>query len=261
MPNALIAHPIVFSASSYVLRTTINAVTENLTFTVTAGRYYWTVGDAQADASTSGGVGDLLDRLRACIATHSQAGTVTCTLVSRRVRITSTSLGGITLRWSDSQTTLNPTIFGWTSADASVLSSPITAPNLPRGLWYAGKPVSEPDSRDRTVTLGGITEALSGAYRVSDFGTSVDQRTLGFRMLQRSVALDEYASSTEPYGTFQQLWGSARKGRPFRLYPDDATLTSSAYRLYRMQSLTDPLQRDPSTILRWSADLAVARYV
>lgn len=261
MANALIAHPIVFSASSYVLRTTINAVTEDLTFSVTAGRYYWTTGDGQADGSGSGGVGDLLDRLRACIATHSEAGTVTCTLVNRRVRLTSTSLGGITLRWADSQTTLNPTIFGWTAINASVLTSPITAPNLPRGLWYAGKPVSEPDSRDRTVTLGGITEALSGAYRVSDFGVSADQRTLSFRLLQRAVALDEYATSTEPYGTWQQLWGSARKGRPLRFYSDDAATSSTDYALYRLQSLADPLVRDPSTILRWAVDLAVARYV
>lgn len=260
MPNALVAHPIVFSAGTYNLRMTINAVTETRSFTVTAGRYYWTVGDGQADAATSGGVGDLLDRLRACIASHTQAGTVTVTLVNQRVRVTSTTLGTINLLWADAATTLDGRIFGWTTASSGASTSPITAPNLPQGLWVPSKPISEPDSRDRSVTLGGLTESLSGVYRVSDFGTAAKERTLSFRLLQRAVALDEYAASSAPYGTWEQAWSSIRRGRPFRVYPDAATLTSSAFTLYRTRSLTDPLTRDPSTILRWAVDLQAARF-
>lgn len=261
MANALIAHPIVFSASSYVLRATIASITTDLTFSVSPGRYYWTVGDGQADADTSGGVGDLLEVLRACIATHSQAGTVTCTLVGHRVRITSSALGTITLLWAHANTTLDGRIFGWTSSSTSASTSPITAPNLPQGLWLPNKPVSEPDSRDRRVTLGGMAETLSGAYRVSSFGTAQRERTLSFRLLQRAVALDEYAAASAPYGTWEQAWASISLGRPFRLYADDGTLTSSAHTLYRTRRLADPLDRDPSTSLRWAVDLEVARHV
>jgi len=258
MPNALIAHPIVFSANSYTLRVTIAGVAENLTFSVTAGRYYWLVGDNQADAATNGGVGDLLRNLQTCIASHTDAGAVTVALTDYRVVVSTATLGTINILWGNVATTLDATIFGWPQTDTAGVGSTLTAPNLARGLWRAGKPISEPDSRRRRVHLGGITESLSGDYRVSNFGTSKRERELSFRLLQRAVTLDEYATAAEPYGTAEQVWESMRLGRPVRIYADEATRTSTSYSLVRTRSLTDPIMRDPSTNLRWAMDLAVA---
>ena len=164
----------------------------------------------------------------------------------------------INILWGNAATTLDATIFGWPQTDTAGTGATLTAPNLGRGLWRPGKPISEPDSRRRRVHLGGIAESLSGQYRVSNFGESVRQRELAFRLLQRSVALDEYATATEPYGTWEQAWESMRLGRPARLYADEATRTSTSYSLVRTRSLTDPLARDPSTPLRWGVDLQVA---
>jgi len=259
MPNALIAHPIVFTSASYVLRVTIGSVTENLTFSVTPGRYYWLTGDNQADASTSGGVGDLLRNLQACIASHSDVGTITVSLTSGfRVQVVTSSIATINILWGNAATTLDATIFGFAQTDTAGVGATLTAPNLGRGLWRAGKPISEPDSRRRRVHLGGISESLSGLHRVSNFGTSVRQRELAFRLLQRSVALDEYATSTEPYGTWEQAWESMRLGRPARIYADETSRTSTSYSLVRTRSVADPLARDPSTPLRWGVDLQVA---
>jgi hypothetical protein len=259
MPNALIAHPIVFAASSYVLRVTIGTTTENLTFSVTAGRYYWLTGDNQADASTSGGVGDLLRNLQTCIASHSDVGTITVSLTTGfRVQVVTSSIATINILWGNTATTLDATIFGWPQTDTAGTGATLTAPNLGRGLWRAGKPISEPDTRRRRVHLGGISESLSGLHRVSNFGTSVRQRELAFRLLQRSVALDEYATTTEPYGTWEQAWESMRLGRPARIYADETSRTSTSYSLVRTRSVSDPLARDPSTPLRWGVDLQVA---
>lgn len=259
MPNALIAHPIVFSSSSYVLRVTIGTVTENLTLSVTPGRYYWLVGDNQADASTNGGVGDLLRNLQTCIASHSDVGTITVSLTSGfRVQVVTSSVATINILWGNSATTLDATIFGWAQTNTAGVGATLTAPNLGRGLWRAGKPISEPDTRRRRVHLGGISESLSGLHRVSNFGASVRQRDLAFRLLQRSVALDEYATATEPYGTWEQAWESMRLGRPARIYADEASRTSTSYSLVRTRSVSDPLARDPSTPLRWGVDLQVA---
>lgn len=259
MADALIAHPIVFTASSYVVRVTIGTTTENLTFSVTPGRYYWLVGDGQSDTATNGGTGDLLGVLQTCIASHSDVGAITVTMTSGfRVQVVTSSIATINILWGNTATTLDATIFGWSQANTTGTGATLTAPNLGRGLWRPNHPISEPDTRRRRVHLGGIAESLSGLHRVSNFGTSVRQRELAFRLLQRAKALDEYASTSEPYGTWEQAWESMRLGRPVRLYADEASRTSSSYSLVRTRSLADPLARDPSTPLRWAVDLQVA---
>jgi hypothetical protein len=258
MADAMIAHPIVFDAASYVLRVTCNLVTANVTFSVTPGRYYWTVGDGQADTSVGGGVGDLLLRLQAAINAHPEAPACTVTLTSDfRVRV-SVPAGTIRLLWGNVATTLDGTIFGF-DADTA-LDAAVTGGQLPRGLWRAGKPVSEPDTRDRSVYNGGISETLSGRYRVSDFGAAPRERRLAFRLLNRVVSLDEYATASAPYGTWEQAWASMRRGRPFRLYADETQREPKDYALYRTRTLSDPLVRDEQFPVRWAADLEVARH-
>ena len=207
-----------------------------------------------------GNVADALELLETCLETHSQIGVATVSLVNHRVQVTHDSLGALNLLWADGATTLDGRWFGWTTANTGATSGTMTAPNQPQGWWLPGRPVSEPDSRNRAVTLGGYTETLSGRMRVSHFGSSRKVRTMTFRLLPRALALAEYAANSAPYGTFEELWSSLSQGRPVRFYPSSTALGSSDYTLYHTRSLADPLDRDPSTILRWAATLELGAY-
>lgn len=260
MPNALIAHPIVFPAGNYVLRVTFNLVTQNLAFAVVAGRFYWLTGDGQVDANTNGGVGDALAVLQSVINSHSEAPGCSVSMTSDfRVRV-SVPAGSIRILWHHVDTTLDRTIFGF-DGDTGLVTAAV-GERMPRGLWVPRKPISEPDTRERRVFNGGIAETMSGLARVSDFGAAPRERTLGFRLLLRRYALDEYAEPAEPFNTFEQFWESARRGRPFRLYRNEASITSgTGFALYRTREITDPLDRDDRWRgVRWSLDLQVVRY-
>lgn len=150
--NALVAWPVIFGAASYNLRVSISGVQATCTFSVTSGRYYWAVGDAQADASTLGGVGDLLDRLRACIASHPSAPTVTVTLDANwNIRVAVAS-GTVQILWASGLTTLQAATFGWTQLDTGAAAA-ITAPNVPMGLWRPQRPIWE-DGRPQRPIVG-----------------------------------------------------------------------------------------------------------
>lgn len=260
--NAMIAWPVTFSASSYVLRVLYNGVTSDLTFTVTAGRYYWAVGDAQADASTLGGVGDLLERLRVCLATHPGAPSVTVSLDANwRLRV-AVAANTIQLLWSHANTTLdtaglggaNP--FGY-NGDTSLASAVVSA-SMPQGLWRPQRAIWV-DDRPMRPMVGGVGRTLSGAARVSDFGTMARERPLFFGRLRQDVILTEYAPSTALWGSLEYAWQNAMGiGRPFRLYEDETTRTSSSYTLWRTVSKARPWQRngqDPPEALYYSARL------
>ncbi len=260
--SALIAWPITSTATSLNLRLLVNGGTQNASVSLTAGRYYWTVGDGQADASTNDGVGDLLGILQAAIrATTAAAAGVTVALTTDfRVRIRTNSLDTIDLQWSNAATTLPESWFGFTNTDTGAGVSH-TGTLLPQGLWRPRKPVSEPDTRDRQVLVAGVSRTMTGRIRVANFGTASRERSLSFRLLNRNVALDEYVQASEPYGSFEHAWiNSIGVGRPFRLYEDETALTSSDYTLYSTISVEDPLDRDPSSRLRWAVDLQAARY-
>jgi hypothetical protein len=261
MTSVALLAPVMMPATTYTLRVTCNAVTETLTFTSPQG-YGWMSGDGQASSTPAdyGNVADALELLETCLETHSEIGVATVSLVNHRVQVTHDSLGTLNLLWADGATTLDGRWFGWTTASTGATSGVMTAPNQPQGWWLPGRPVSEPDSRVRAVTLGGYTEALSGRMRVSHFGSSRKVRTMTFRLLPRALALAEYAAATAPYGTFEHLWSSLSRGRPVRFYPSATALTSSDYTLYHTRSLSDPLDRDPSTILRWAATLELGTY-
>lgn len=262
MTNVALLAPVYMPAATYDLRVTVNSVTETLTFTSPEG-YAWMSGDGQAQLSNAeyGDVADALELLETCLETHSEITVATVSLVNHRVQITHDSLGSMNLLWADGATTLDGTWFGWTSASTGAITGTVTAPNQPQGWWLPGRPVSEPDSRNRAVTVGGTTETISGIGRTSYFGSSRKTRSMTFRLLPRTLALAEYATSTAPYGTFEHLWASLVQGRPVRFYPNASALTSSDYTLYRSRSLADPLDRDPSTILRWAATLELGTYV
>lgn len=261
--NALIAWPVVFSASSYVLRVAIDGVAQDRTFSVTPNRFYWVTTDGQADASTLGGVGDLMAILRTCIQSHTASPTVTCTLDANwRMRVTLTGGGStIQLLWAHANTTLDTAVnganpFGY-SGDTSAASAVVSA-SMPMGLWRPGYPIWN-DGRPQRPMIGGVGRSLAGRSRVSDFGTASRERPIYFGRLRQAQVLEEYAASTALWGTLEHAWHNALGlGQPFRLYEDESTLASgsSAYTLWRIASKLRPYERlgnDPPESLYWRA--------
>jgi hypothetical protein len=254
-------------ASTYALRVTINAVTETLTSaSLTADRYYWLSGDAQADASTNGGVGDLAKILKTLLDTHSQVGAGTTVGVSATNRITISRANNMAILWGNGATTLNAVPFGWTQGDTSSSTS-IAAPNQTRGAW-APQILPTVDSRDRRRITGGATVSLSGRQRFSRLVEAASTRDLSFELLLARYALSEFADATEPTGTLEDAWRYALTyGRPIRYYADASSRTSTSYGLYVLdgdrydgarESLIERDGRAPQT--RWAARLPLRAY-
>ena len=250
--DSLIGWGIRFTATSYVLRVTANATTENLTFpaagSLSTTSDYYVTGDGQSD--------DLVTILAACIASHSQIATCTGTLTSFRVVMNADVQ--FNLLWSNGSTTLDETIFGWTNSDTG-LGDPLTAPNLPQGLWRPQRPINF-DSRDRQPIVSGMAQSISGAVRVSDFGTPLKERDVNWVYLPQTRILTEYVDATEPYGSFEYAWlNSIRLGRVTRLYEDEDTINSSSYTAYRIRSLAEPMRRNDIYPVFWDVNLPLRR--
>lgn len=255
MPTPVLAWPVTFAATSYVVRVEIQGSTiEDITISgLTVGRYYWLTGDNQADADGGvGGVGDLCDILETAIESHSNGPTVTVS-VNTNGTLNISSNQTMRIQWSHVNNTLDPLIFGFTSAADSALSQTITSPNTVQGLWFPGYPPAS-DSRDRTPIVGGTAVALSGATRTSRLVSAPEpQRELVFTLLSQAKVLREYEAATDPYGSFEEAWLTAwASGRPVRVYDDLTTLaTSSSYSLYRITDLSDPIGRSGQYAVLW----------
>lgn len=268
MPNAAILWPVrredlarTTDAATYTLRVTVNGVTANLTFpatgALTAGRNYWMSGDAQADASTLGGVGDAVALLRACLASHSQAPTVSIAVSATGV-LTITSSLAMTILWSHANTTLSALPFGWTQVDTASATT-LAAPNQAWG-WYALDRDWSDDSRWQQPIARVAVASLSGLVRVSRFGLPARTRSLALIQATQTGIMREYAPATRPRGTFEDLWlYAASLGRELRLYDDAASRTSSSYTLAVLAPdvADQPHERDADvpTLWTWRLDL------
>lgn len=246
--SSLVLWPLRFTASSYVLRVTCNAVTEDLTFSVTAGRDYWMSGDAAAD--TAAGNGDALDRLRACLETHSELSGVTLQ-IEDDMRVFAKAAQSYQILWGHANTTLDPLVFGWTATDTAGSANQYS-PNVPRGLWRPGVMAAR-DTRSRARYVGGTAVALSGAQRTSRIAESAAERDLELRLIPRQRALQEYATSSEPYNTWEYAWQEAVSlGRRLRFYDRATQRGVNDYTLYRERDATqDRLQPDSGDRLTW----------
>lgn len=266
LANALIAWPVRFDAASYVLRVTVDGNTQNLTFAVTAGRNYWTTGDAQADASTLGGVGDLLLALKTCLETHPGTWTVNVVLdADFKIQISIASgASAFTILWTHGSTTLDGAVFGYT-ADTN-LDTACTGEDLPHGLWRPGYPVSV-DGEPQTPMVGGVARALSGKVRGSHFGTMTRERSIYFERLTQSKVLADTLPQTGPTASFEYAWlNLIGQQAPFRLYLDEGDLDSgsSAYTLWAAISKARPFARKgerPPESLYWDVRLSCGEVV
>ena len=230
-----------------VLRVDVNgAGAEDVTLATSTDTDYFMSGDGQAD--------DLLEVLETAIESHSVGPTCAGTLTAAfKAQTAVTGLGvNHQLLWSHANTTADPLMFGYTAVDTSAAAT-LASSNEPQGLWRPGRKLSHPDERDRQVTLGGVSRSMSGAVRVSNFGSTKKERDLTVRRFLRKYAKDTYADATAPYNTFESAWfRSMSLGRAFRVYEDETDLSTSAYTTYRVRSLVDPLSIDPDTRIRWA---------
>lgn len=252
VPNALIRWPVRLGASSYLLRVVISGNAQSLTFIATAGRDYWMAGDGAADSAA--GEGDALDRLRACIASHTSNPTVTVGLTADHRVVVSVASGTVQLLWEHGTTTLPADVFGFTTDTAAAAS--VTGPRLPHGICPIGAPYSE-DSLDRVPVLGALSESMTGLVRVSSFGVQPAEREVVWDLLEQERVLSEFSPADEPTGAFEYAWlQRIARGERFRLHDDES---SAAYRVYRTRSLADPMERSEAFEVWWSVRLAMRR--
>jgi hypothetical protein len=258
--------PVRFTATTYAMRVSVNGFAETLTIpstgTLTAGRNYWLSGDGQADADGGvGGVGDLLTIIATALTAHTQLGTFTVSLSTTFKVTVAISAGSFQMLLADGATTFDESILGFNNVTTpSVSLASTTSPNVPHGIFRPRRFISQ-DSRNRQPKIVGIAEALSGDYRVGELTDPKKTREFSFECLPPQYALTEYAASDEPTNTFEYAWVNAiGKGRPFRLYEDESTRTSTSYTLYRMREFTDPLVlRDKKNLYFHDANLRVRR--
>jgi len=272
MANSLVLHPIVRSelakttdATTYTLNVTTGATAnEDLTFptsgTLTAGRWYWMSDDGQADASTVGGIGALVDMLVTTLDSNSEGGPITFTaaLGTDGILTITASSGDFTIHWSHANTTLDAVEFGFTAADHASSSSVLVSPNTTKGHWRPGKALAV-DSLPRKLYFGGVSEAPSGAYRASSFADAINTRQLEWRLITQAKTLTANVAATDPHGSWEKLWAALAAGRPCRLYVDQGATTSADYWLGRIAAemgVSDPAEREGAArLLRWAAAL------
>lgn len=236
-------------AASYTLRVEIGGAAETVPFpasgTLTAGRWYWVQGDRLTDLDAGiGGVGDWLATLETAINGHTSSAVVSV-IRGTDGRLTLSCATSMRVLWGNALTTLDSRIFGFTQADPSAATSHL-APALPRGLW--APPGVWPISTSRPIARRrvGVAESLSGRVRVATWAESRGGLKLQFGRIQRAWALDEYAASTAPYATLEQVWSALSRGRPIR-YLEDVTAPNT-YRTWRartaMEGRDSMIQRD-----------------
>lgn len=261
-PAACILWPIRFDAASKIVRVTLGGTADDITLSVTVGRNYYVSGDDQADSSTDGGTGDLVAMLETALDTHvNNGGAFTVALDSDNFITVSHSSQTFQLLWAHANTTLDPTIFGFTAAayPPTVPGSTTTAPDEVDGLWAPGHAYTE-DSRDRQPYMISSGTTMSGLRRTSRLSTPKKRREVSWSLLDKAKILDEYVSATEPYGAFERAWSQALSlGRQFRLYDDETVRTSSSYQIYRMADYQDPLARSSQYKVRWDVRLPLVR--
>lgn len=252
VPEACVSWGYHFGATSYVLRVDADAAgAEDLTFNSAAAGNLDTTADY-----FMGGTGqaqDILYLLKLCIEKHTAGITVDVYLDSNlKVQVDLVAGTSFQIHWSHSNTTLDPELFGFAYEDTGAVTT-VTSDERPVGIWRPGLPITV-DDRPRDQIIGGVSMAISGKTRVSNFGTAERDRLLHWRNLAKSVVREEYADFVPE--AFQYAWRqSIGLGRSFRYYPDDLSLAWSRQATHYVAALDDPMKRSGPFNLRWDVDL------
>ena len=214
-------------AAQPVVRVTISATAEDLTIAT---------GTTAPKTIT-----EIAALLQTALSGHTAGPSLTVSITSGfRLQIVSDL--AVQLNFSHANTTIDPVILGFTTADTASQTT-LTSPNQPGGLWRPGKPAEE-DTGNVSRVVGGVSTALSGKQRVSYFGSPYAERDLVFGLLLPAVAETRFATTTEPKGTLEAAWlESLSKGYPFRLAEDETDLTTYTEYVIR-EPTARPVSRD-----------------
>lgn len=226
--------------SSYVLRVTFNAVTENLTVNVTAGNRYYVSGDGAGN--------DLLSIIETALDTHSEVTGSSLSLTGTRVTIGSTHTA-LSILWSNVATTFPSWILGFGTSDASFSASdgsPL--------VWIPQRKQSF-DTRDMQRLIRGRDESLSGLIYTTQWTNAAKDRDIGLQFILQRYILEEYALTGD--SAFESLdLRSLSTGGPFRLYEDSSTISAgNGFSLYRLRE--DPVYNvvGDNAPTKWNVDL------
>lgn len=262
--NPLVLWPIKFSATSYVLRVTVDGAAEDLDFpasgTLTSGRSYWMSGNGSGDSDGGeGGVGDLLAMLVATLETHSNLPTVTVEFDSQ-FRLVVTSDLALTIHWGHANTTLDHAIWGASNGNESTSSGTMTFARRAYGVWRPRQPWQE-DSEDRTEFSTGVKASLSGSVYRAPLTNRNKPRQLGWTVLSKARVLEAHGDDAggtalthdqNQTDTFEFLWRSAiALGYPIRVLEDETDFASD-YKLYSVETKDAPWKRDDQHRLRYA---------
>ncbi|TXH42465.1 MAG: hypothetical protein E6Q97_35705 [Desulfurellales bacterium] len=157
--------------------------------------------------------------------------------------------------WGDALTTIDPTLYGFTSATTTGTTH--TAPNAMRGIWLPGRPLKNDPGRSPLI-VGALKTALGGKVRGYQMGPEFGSRFVSWERLAESAIKEVYADADRPYGALDWLWGPGgmATGTPFRFYPDVTATGPSDYALYTVTSKKEPwVEEEISNAVRYRVEL------
>lgn len=253
-----IADPILlvalrFAAANPVIRVD-TGTQQDITLSVATDTDYWMAGD--------GDTYDLTEILETRLNTNSDGLTFTVTLSSRNI-LTVAADGAFQLLWTHVNTTVDPTVFGFTAADTPSATSAV-APDAAQGCWIPSVDDAHPrpprrDSRRQPVVRGVVQSTISGLSRVYNLSGPADlgERRIQWHEIKKEKVLTEYAPADAPYGTLEWWWETGGACcRPVRYYPDKTN--RATYFGARAAELTRPWSEDESRIqLRYFVELSL----
>ena len=256
-----VLYPLRFTATTYALRVTTGSLTETLAFpasgALTLNRNYWMAGDDQADIADYGGTGDLVAMLEATLNLNAGGIGYTVTTDANGFITIAVNSGTFQIQWAHVSTTLDAAIFGFlNSADSpDPAASTDTSTRQARGIWAPRRPFSR-DSRALSPLVGSIATSVSGLQRGGRLALAAAERDMGWAGVARERALEEFAFSAEPRGTFEYMWLNAiGRGWPFRVYENSSIRTLTSFGLYVTRDLAMPMRRDTKWRVRWDCSL------
>jgi len=245
----------VATADTVIRITDSTPTAEDMTITSAVSTDYWNSGDDDATA----GDADFLKIIKDGLDANGLGLTFTVTPDSRNIIRIQSSGGTSNILWSHGNTTFDPTLIGFTSADTG-LGTTHTSPDTSKGWWYPGTTSNSrhvwEDTRNEPVTVGHLAETIDGQSRGYELASSLGERNIAFHLLAREKILTEYAAADEPFGSLEYCWKTLDQniasGAPLRWYNDRTSRTTSSYGKYRTKTRDRPWQKmDVSALNRY----------
>ena len=198
------------------------------------GEEAWIAGDRDVGFGNS----DLLEQLQFALTTA--LGYVFTVTLDDDCKVVITGPQPVHIAWTDENTTLDPTIFGFSEDVTLSTGVPYTAPYQSSLIWTPDRWATR-DTQDvpDMIASNKVTgNGLARGYRL----TTGYQRTIAFDLLPAGkVQLDDI---DRPYSTLYQAIQAWADGRKIRVYDDVDNMVLGTFRSYRWIPGSMPEQRD-----------------